>query len=244
MKMNLILSLFAIIGFVMLEHGNKTIVADLAPDLVKLAAALEAEGSLLEEWSVYSREVIEDSDSPRELEAHAARLRDLYPDWDWSITSTGKVWEAKAVSPASNYGREYLQLISTRTPHKANAYIIYKVAGGEWNGESATFLKSGKFKQRRNDIFRGEPPIFSCIKGSFDDRMEKALPEKVSNLMARLNAVETEGIREENFLSISANSSEFADTFMNGINIQIAVRTSGAEKATVTVGTPIITVEY
>lgn len=244
MKMNLILSLFAIIGFVVLEHGNKTVVAENAPDLVKLAAALEAEGSLLEEWSVYSREVIEDSNSPGELEAYAAELRTLFPDWEWSISSSGQIWEAKAVSPVSSFGREYLQIISTRTPHKANAYIIYKVTGGKWNGNSAAFLKSGKFKQRHNDIFRGKPPIFSCAKGSFDDKMEAALPEKVNNILTRLNAAETEGIREENFISISAYSSEFADPFKNGMNLQVAVRTDGGEGATVTVGTPIITVEY
>lgn len=244
MKIKLALSIFAIVGFVMLEHGNRTIVADSAPELIKLAAVLEAEDSLLKEWTVYSREIIEESDSPGELEKYAERLQDKFPGWEWSFSSSSGKWEAAAVSPASGYGREYLQIISTRTPHKANAYIIYKVAGGEWNEESAAFFTRGGFKDRLHDIFRGEPPIFSCITGIFDDRMDKALSQKASSIMKRLNANETEAIREKDFISISAFSPMFTDTFENGMNVQIAVRSTGGKYAAVTVGTPIITIEY
>ncbi|WP_059171872.1 YwmB family TATA-box binding protein [Bacillus sp. FJAT-27445] len=244
MKMKLVLSIFAIVGFVMLEHGNKTIEADSAPELIKLAAVLEAEDSLLKEWTVYSREIIEDSNSPGELEKYAEQLQDKLPGWKWSVTSSSGKWEAAAVSPASVYGREYLQIISTRTPHEANAYIIYKVAGGEWNEESEAFFARDGFKNRLHDIFRGEPSIFSCITGIFDDRMEKALSQKASNIMKRLNAVETEAIRETDFISISALSPWFMDNFKNGMNVQIAVRSGGGDNATVTVGTPLITVEY
>ncbi|WP_316570537.1 YwmB family TATA-box binding protein [Neobacillus sp. YIM B06451] len=244
MKSKLALSIFAIIGFVLFEHGNRTIVADSAPELIKLAAVLEAEDSLLKEWTVYSREIIEDSDSPGKLEEYAERLQDKFPGWEWSFSATGGKWEAAAESPASGYGREYLQISSTRTPHKANAYIIYRVAGGEWNGESAAFFANGVFKDRMDDIFRGEPPIFSCISGIFDDRMEKALSLKTNRIMKRLNAVETEAIREKDFISISAFSPLFTDTFENGMNVQIAVRSTGGKYAAVTVGTPIITIEY
>ncbi|RDU37516.1 hypothetical protein DRW41_06635 [Neobacillus piezotolerans] len=244
MKMKRVLSIFAIIGFVVLELGNKTIVADSAPELTKLAAVLEAEDSLLKEWTVYSREIIEDSNSPGELEKYAARLQDKLPGWEWTFTASGRKWEAAAVSPASGYGREYLQIISTRTPHETNAYIIYKAAGREWNEESAAFLTKGGFNDRLHDIFRGEPPIFSCITGIFDDRMDKALYLKASRIMKRLNAVETEAIKEKDFISISAHSPLFTDTFEYGMNVQIAVRSTGGKYATVTVGTPIITIEY
>ncbi|WP_053368355.1 YwmB family TATA-box binding protein [Bacillus sp. FJAT-27245] len=244
MNIKLGLSIFAIIGFVLFELGNRTIVADSAPELIKLAAVLEAEDSLLKEWTVYSREIIEDSDSPGKLEEYAARLQDKFPGWEWSFSTTGGKWEAAAVSPRFDYGREYLQIISTRTPHKANAYIIYRVAGGEWNEESEAFFAKGGFKDRQHDIFRGEPLNFSCITGIFNDRMEKALSKKTSNIMKRLNAVETEAIREKDFFSISAFSPLFTDTFENGMNVQIAVRSTGGKYTAVTVGTPIITIEY
>ncbi|OCA82471.1 hypothetical protein A8F94_21175 [Bacillus sp. FJAT-27225] len=238
------LSLFAIIGFIMLELGNKTTVADSASEILRLAAVLEAEDISFKEWSVYSREYIEVSNSPGELEEYANELQDMFPDWEWSITSKGHLWEATAVSPSTSYGQEYLQLISTRTPRKADAYIIYKVTGGKWNEESVAFLQSKKFMDRLNDIFRGEPSIFSCIKGTFNGRMEKVLSEKVTSILGQLNAAETEAMREDDFISVSGYSPEFTDVFGNGMNVQIAVRQAGGKEASVIVGTPIITVEY
>ncbi|ALC88731.1 hypothetical protein AM500_02120 [Bacillus sp. FJAT-18017] len=244
MNIKLALSLFAIIGFIVLELGNKTTVADSAPDLIKLAAVLEAESVSFKEWSVYSREYIEVSNSPGELEEYAKGLQDMFPDWDWSISTKGHTWEVAAVSPPSVYGQEYLQLISTRTPQESNAYIIYKVTGGKWNEESAAFLQSKKFSARINDIFRGKPSIFSCIEGKFNDRIDKAVPGKVTSILERLNAAETEALREDDFISVSAFSPNLPDTFGNGMNVQIAARSTGGKDATVIIGTPIITVEY
>src|SRR4051794_13071160 len=98
MNIKLALSLFAIIGFIVLELGNKTTVADSAPDLIKLAAVLEAENVSFKEWSVYSREYVEVSNSPGELEEYAKGLQDMFPDWDWSISTKGHTWEAAAIS--------------------------------------------------------------------------------------------------------------------------------------------------
>jgi hypothetical protein len=108
-----------------------------------------------------------------------------------------------------------------------------------------TFFTKDQVKNRLSNIFRGNPTIFSGMKGSISDKMDKAVPTIASDLMEIFDAKEIEALKEDNFMSVSANSPMFSDSIGRDMNLQIGIRSEGlGGKTTIVVGTPIITIEY
>lgn len=210
-------------------------------DLLKIADVFQTENILLEEWSFYAREHLVDLKTENEVEEYVKELQERFPDWVWSRSETSEKWEVTAVSPTSKHHKEMLQIMATHTKQPIDAYIVYRVSGEEWNKEIESFFTRDQFKTRLSDIFRGKPTVFSCMKGSVSDKIDTAL----SNLLNGFNAKEIEALKEDNFMSVSANSPRLKDTIENNMNLQIGIRSEGlGAKTTVVVGTPIITIEY
>jgi hypothetical protein len=75
--------------------------------------------------------------------------------------------------------------------------------------------------------------------------MDKVVPTIASDLMEIFDAKEIEALKEDNFMSVSANSPMFSDSIGRDMNLQIGIRSEGlGGKTTIVVGTPIITIEY
>lgn len=234
------LSLVLFVGL-MTVVGFGTTQASGEPDLLKIADVFQTEDILLEEWSFYAREHLVDLNTEKEVQEYVKELQVRFPDWDWSRSETDEKWEVTAVSPTSKHHTEMLQVMATHTNQPSNAYIVYRVSGNEWNKEMESFFTKDQFKNRLSDIFRGKPTVFSCMKGSVNDKIDTAL----SNLLHVFNAEEIEALKEDNFMSVSANSPMLSDSMKNNMNLQIGIRSEGlGGKTTIVVGTPIITIEY
>jgi hypothetical protein len=217
-------------------------------DLEKIGEILRAEDILLEEWSFYAREQVTGFKGESDVKEYADALMQKFPGWEWTVTETSEKWELTAVSPTSTHHSEELQFLATRTNQPQAAYIVYSVRGKQWNESSERFLQAADFKNRINDIFRGKPTVFSCMKGIFSDKMDTALRVKLDQVLAGFDAKELEALKEENFMSVSAASPVFSgslDTKKNNMNLQIGIRSEGlGAQTTIVVGTPIITIEY
>lgn len=229
------------------SDGNLSLYPKGTDDLAKIGAVLEAEDILLDGWTFYAREHVLDMKSVEDVKEYADGLRLMFPDWKWTVTNTNQKWEVTAVSPAKNH-QESLQIMATHTKQPVNAYIVYRVTGTEWNEASKSFFTTDTFKNRLSDIFRGNPTVFSCMKGVFSDKIDEALPTTMGRLLSRFNGKEIEALKEESFMSVSAKSPLFAgsiDHQKNSMNLQIGIRSEGlGAQTTVVVGTPIITIEY
>ncbi|MCL6572073.1 MAG: YwmB family TATA-box binding protein [Bacillus sp. (in: Bacteria)] len=255
-KGKIFLGVTAIIGFILVVIGNQTIEAQGgndssfpgAQDLAKIGAVLQGEDILLNEWSFYAREQISGMKSVQEVQEYAEVLQQKFPDWSWKVTNTSQKWEVTAISPTSIYHNEKLQIMATHTKQPVQAYIIYSVSGEEWSKRSETFFTTVQFKNRLFDIFQGNPTIFSCMKGVVGDKIEQALPITVRNLLSVFHADEIEALKEETFMSVSAQSPMVTGSIENqkdNMNLQIGIRSEGlGTKTTIVVGTPIITIEY
>lgn len=247
MKRNRKFVLFVIFLMVVLM-GNQTTEAKVDLDLVKIGSIFKTEDILLNEWSLYAREHLVDLKSEKEVQAYAQELQNEFPEWDWTVKNTSQKWEVTAVSPTSKHHKETLQLMSTHTKQPVDAYIVYRVSGNEWNQKTESFFTTDQFKKRLTDIFRGEPTIFSCMKGEVGGKMDKALSVKAKKLLSVFHAREIEALKEERFMSVSAFSPLFSGSIeneKNNMNLQIGIRSDGlGTKTTIVVGTPIITVEY
>jgi TATA-box binding len=217
-------------------------------DLGKIGEILQAEDILLEEWSFYAREQVTGFEGEQDVKEYADELKQKFPGWEWTVNETSEKWEWTAVSPASTHHTEVLQFLSTRTNQPQAAYIVYSVRGKQWNESSERFFSGSKFKNRLNDIFRGKPTVFSCMKGVYSDKIDTALGLKMDQVLSGFDAKELEALKEENFMSVSAASPVFSDsldTKKDHMNLQIGLRSEGlGAQTTIVVGTPIITIEY
>jgi hypothetical protein len=259
-KSNIFLGVMTMIGFILVVIGNQTIEAQGgivsifpnevagAQDLAKIGALLQGEDILLNEWSFYAREQLSGMKSVQEVQEYAETVKQKFPDWSWTVTNSHQKWEITAISPTSKHHIEKLQIMATHTKQPVHAYIVYSVSGKEWNKRSETFFTTAQFKNRLFDIFRGNPTIFSCMKGIVDDKLEKVLPKTASKLLSVFHAKEIEALKEEKFMSVSAQSPLFTGSIDNqkdNMNLQIGIRSEGlGAKTTIVVGTPIITIEY
>jgi len=227
--------------------GSLSIFPEGTSDLAKIGAVLQADDILLTDWSFYAREHVTGMKSEREVQEYARKLQEKFPEWEWSVTNTSQKWEVTAISPTKHH-KEMLQIMATHTKQPVNAYIVYSVNGIGWNKADDAYFTSNELKNRLSDIFRGKPTVFSCMKGVFNDKIDKALPVAVSKLLSRFDAKEIEALKEETFMSVSASSSMFSgfiDQRKNNMNLQIGLRSEGlGAKTTIVVGTPIITIEY
>ncbi|MEH7074329.1 YwmB family TATA-box binding protein [Neobacillus drentensis] len=251
-KSQILLSVVTIISLILVVIGNQTTEAygifDKEMDLMKIGSILEAENILLDEWTFYAREHLDSMKSEQEVKDYAKELQAKFPDWEWSVNNTSQKWEVTAVSPTSNHHKEMLQIMATHTKQPVNAYIVYSISGKEWNSATKALFTTSQFKSRLTDIFRGKPTVFSCMKGTVGDKIDEALPATANHLLSKFKAKEIEALKEETFMSVSANSPLFTGSIENqrdNMNLQIGIRSEGlGAKTTIVVGTPIITIEY
>ena len=243
-KVLLSISFVMMVGL-MAVLGSRMTEASGEQDLVRIADAFQTEDIMLEEWSFYAREHLVDLSTEKEVQEYVKELQQKFPGWDWSTSETSDKWEVTAVSPTSKHHTEMLQIMATHTKQPASAYIVYRVSGKEWNKEMESFFTKDQFKNRLSDIFRGIPTVFSSMKGSISDKIDKAVPTIANEFMGIFKAEEIEALKEDNFMSVSANSPMFTDSIAQDMNLQIGIRSEGlGTKTTIVVGTPIITIEY
>ncbi|MCJ7840581.1 YwmB family TATA-box binding protein [Lederbergia sp. NSJ-179] len=223
-----------IVCLILLFNGNKlsaktnlTEINDLASSIIKL------DGTIIE-WSLYARE-------PVQKELSKEQYTELFPEMEWTL-------ERNSMKGTINYGT-YSETIQVITNQHGNApsFITYELKGSDWS-EAAKIEASGFVSRRMNTLFSGEPTLFSCIKGEFNETIDEFTKHSLNDLMQSLQAKEIESVTEKNFQSISAYSSLFSQSLAltnQEMNIQLGLRNSEWDNGTILViGTPILTIEY
>lgn len=245
-KTKKILIIVVFIGFILANVGNKTTVADGELDLLKIASALQDENILITEWSLHAREKMEMLDKVEKIKDYTEELKQRFPDWEWSVQASEGHLEAVAVL---NHGSETetIKILSTPIKDQFQTYVIYEAKGQGWDQKVEQTL-SKRMANRITDIFRGNATTFSCIKGEFNDKMDRTLPLEIKRLLTVFKAKEVEALKEDAFISSSAYSTMFSESVEAGkeeMNLQLGIRNQGmGGKTTIVVGTPIITIEY
>jgi hypothetical protein len=245
-KLSFILSIFGIIGFIVLQAGNKTTVADAEQEIQTLVSVLQDEDILITGWSLYARESLENVNGQEDVKGLVEDLKAKLPNWTWTDGDGSNHGEIIAVSKSSRF-QEKIKIISTDTNGQVHTYILYEVRGQSWNKNTEAFLNKN-LPSRIFDIFRGNATTFSCIEGVINDKINSALPVYKSKLLKAFNAKEIEGLEEESFISTSAFSPLFDKSLSSehDMNMQLGLRKTErlGGKTTIVVGTPIITIEY
>ncbi|MFO1444319.1 YwmB family TATA-box binding protein [Bacillus sp. Bva_UNVM-123] len=215
-------------------------------DLGIIASVLLDENIFIREWSLHAREMMEESAQKNDVLKKIDHLRQEFPDWKWTQKTFKNHQETMAIFKDGTKTEKIK--ISTPKNHDAKTYIIYEVVGQGWNEQIENKLAQ-EMENRFSAIFRGKPTIFSCIKGEFNDKMNKTLPNKMEKILAAFQATEIESLKENSFMSVSSYSTKFQKTIETKdgkyMNLQLGMRKAGDDaNTTLVVGTPIITVEY
>ena len=245
-KMILLLSIFGIIGFTMLEAGNNTTVASAKQELKTMAEVLQDEFIIINEWSLYSREIMDNVKTKQDQEKVVVELKDKFSDWSWNETKQGEQHTITATTVSAGYD-ERIKIILTDTYGQLSTNVLYEVKGYSWDRQSEDFLGK-EWQNRLFDIFRENATTFSCIKGESNDKIDTALPTYMNRLLKAFNAEEIEALEEQTFMSTSASSPLFSGTVSkdHDMNLQLGLRKTDrmGGNTTIVVGTPIITIEY
>ncbi|MBM7585274.1 hypothetical protein JOC86_001816 [Bacillus pakistanensis] len=233
------------IGLTYFYYGNNTTAANQQLEIEKLVEAVEKSDGDIIEWSLYARENLDFSTS-KGFASYYENMRAKYPDFQWTHTKSNEDIVIKGLQKHQD-GEESIKLISTDKNGQKSSYLIYEFRGSGWNSKKAQSVRK-HFLPKLEEIFNGEPLIFSCIEGEFSDTLDEVLSKRASKLLNDLGAKEVESLKEENFISISAYSKEFkhsVPTENNLMNMQLGLRDEGmGAKTTFVIGTPIITIEY
>ncbi|MBA4536657.1 YwmB family TATA-box binding protein [Bacillus aquiflavi] len=248
-KISLTALLISIILFSFFFLENTATIANNKMDLAILAETLQDEDVVIKEWSLHARKITPEMNSKEEINQFFKQLKKQFPEWDWTTKKSERHYEIKGelLNLSSQPYNETIHLRSSANKNKFETYITYEIKGYKWSKEAELFV-SKIAKKKIDDIFRGNVTIFSCIKGEFSDRIEKALSRKANKFLTILDGEEIEALSEDSFVSVSAYTpllGEVISNETNKMNLQLALRTEGlGARTTIVVGTPIITVEY
>lgn len=249
MKINkTLIIIIIIIGLACLTFGNNITIARTKSDLITINEILQKQENVaINEWSLHARERLDNVTSIEDAKAYQSKLKKVFPNGDWVEMKTHQNWQAKMIVPSSNQTEESIIITTSLTTNTVQSYIIYEVRGKKLEDKEMKRLDM-EINEKISNIFRGEPTIFSCIKGEFSDKMNGTLPYKVNQLLSAFQAKEVEALEEDDFISTSAYSPLFEERIDNSekeMNVQIGLRTQDmGGKTTFVVGTPIITIEY
>ncbi|MBM7690702.1 hypothetical protein JOC77_000105 [Peribacillus deserti] len=242
-----ILIYVSLAGFIYLLSGNTTTIAKNDIDIAKMIRVLESHQEMqIKEWSVFARGIDEQTNTIDQYDQKVKDFKKLYPEFDWQQAENDNSLTASGTRKNQQTGTlETIKIMMTLTKSTPTTYILYEVRGNKWTKDSLIYIKKDFFG-KTNDIFRENPSIFTCIKGEINDKIGKVLSFYVKEMVEEFNAHEIESIKEENFISVSAHSTQF-DSYLTKeqMNLQLAMRKEGlGGKTTFVVGTPIITFEY
>ncbi|WP_042350979.1 YwmB family TATA-box binding protein [Bacillus massiliigorillae] len=234
-----------VISLIIVFVGNITIEANSdSMDLDQMSQVLENKDDVkIEEWSVTAREATTFITTERQFLLELRELKTKLPSFTWNVMKSSTKYIAVGMRDESDF-HESITLSSTLSSQN-ESYITYEIKGntlkGNWKQNVSNLLNS-----RKKIVFNQNTTFFTCIKGSFNDTIDKVLTSVSKKWMESFHAREVESLQEENFISITAQSSLFKQTDVSKhYNFQLAMRNDGmGARTTFVIGTPIITFEY
>lgn len=247
-KNALFICMVIFIGFAVTSIGNKTTVANDKLDLAVMAAILQDEHIMVHEWSLYTREKMNNLQTVKQVEAYTEEMQKTFSEWTWEITAKAGQFQATAITKRENGNIESIKILSSTDKSSVQTYVTYEMKGQEWDASAEQSIKE-IVKSRTNDLYQENTNIFSCIKGEFNGNMNKSLSNVAGELLAAFDAKEIEAIEEGNFLSTTGYSPVLSGGGVlaaeKDMNLQIGLRNQGLGlNTTIVIGTPIITIEY
>jgi len=234
-----------LIGLMALSLGNSTIAAKKeASDFDTMLAIINHHNDMsIKEWSVAARESVDGIKTEEQFLLEADRLKESLPGFKWEIIKDENMTAIVGKRQDSTF-IETVTLASALTSG-TGSYMNYEIKGTDVSSDVLNQLQEKK-DAAKQFIFGRYTIFFTCVKGEISGNIDKVLTTKTEDLMIDFKAVETESVKEDHFMSITAKSSLFEKSVISEqYNLQLAMRNDGlGQKTSFVIGTPIITFEY
>jgi len=242
------IALTILMGLGVLAFGNNITNAKAQLDLLTINDYLKKEKNItINEWSLYAREKLENAQKNMDTKEYQKVLNKKFPGLKWQESKNKQSRILRAIISSDEMVEETITISTSLTTKLPQTYVIYEVKGNDLT----KFRKGERQKEIEANIsaiFQEKPAIFSCIKGEFNDKINKSLPYYVNHFLKAFQAKQVEALKEDEFISVSAYTQIFEEKVNNSneaINVQVGIRKQGmGGKTTFVVGTPIITIEY
>lgn len=230
--------------FFIVSIGNKiTATENTSFEIEKMLRVLDRHNDIkVEEWIVTAREVIRISSEEQFLNK-VNQVKEELPDFKWSITRDSTNLVAVGVRVEKGYS-ESVSVASALTSY-TESYFTYEMRVSHLYDGMLHDI-TNQIQNRQKALFWGNTTFFTCVKGEFNDTIDKVLSTKIKRLIKEFQATEVESLKEDNFISITASTSFFKQSDVsNYYNLQLAMRNDGmGANTSFVIGTPIITFEY
>lgn len=232
------LKIISIVLSLMLVYPIVSLMADKQTEIELIVNHLSNESIIVEQWTMYASENIETNTGLERFSSMVTNEWELHEE----VTSTGI--SKKAVKK----GLLYTETVLLVTPFSNElSYFCYEISGSKTEEDYFSF---SNLEQKIKSYFSSKTRLFSNVKGHYTNEDHTSLENKVTSILDAFQAVQVEGLLEEDFVSISAFSSNWKDGIYSNnkkINLQVGLRLEQTSTKCVTnviVGTPIITIEY
>jgi hypothetical protein len=223
---------------------------DETNEISHIINVLEHDGAKPDKWTMYFRGQLGFDSNGLGYLKQAEELERKWPEFQW-VVSEDASGHKKMTGMLQRKDIPVTEKVTVITyPQKQHlvSYFIYAVEGLVNTNQNWKDIQT-LMDNRTKDSIGGYPKIFSCVTGTYGDKMVVDLYLKANELVQSFSGVSVEGLKEETFVSLSAYTEQWEQAIYTGhnhkMNLQVALRTEGmGSKTTVTIGTPIITSEY
>ncbi|WP_186320409.1 YwmB family TATA-box binding protein [Fictibacillus phosphorivorans] len=243
------MTITAILLLVMITSGYaKT--DEKTNEVTHIIDVLKKSGATPDKWTMYFRGQTGFASKGLGYVKQAEELKRNYPEFTWAVTEDeAGHYKMTGLFERNDIGvREKMTVITYPQKDQSASYFIYAVEGlvnANQNWKEIQNLIDSRVKQS----IGGNPKIFSCVTGTYGDKMVVDLYSQANELVRAFSGDPVEELKEETVVSLSAYTEQWEQAIYTGhqhkMNLQVALRSEGlGSGTTVTIGTPIITSEY
>lgn len=242
------MTITAILLIIMVSSGYAK--EDQTNEVADIINVLTEKGARPDKWTMYFNGELGFISKGLGYLKQAEELKRNYPEFSWAAGEVD-AGHYKMTGQLQNDElgiTEKVTIITYPQKEQTASYFIYAVEGlvnTNQNWKQIRHLLDDRIK----DSVGGNPKIFSCVTGTYGDKMVVDLYSQANELVQAFSGVSVEELKEETFVSLSAYTEQWEQAIYTGhqnkMNLQVALRSEGlGSKTTVTIGTPIITSEY
>lgn len=226
-----------ILTFQFLEGGNHN-------QLLKMVEVASNHNITITNWKVYIKQPVISVRTKEEVKEEVLQIMDAHPSYKWESKDAkhhySKVGYKKNQLTDMNE-RMTITVYNAGTHYKINT--SFEIKGGKWNNLSWEFLQATYKDDLEKNI------AYFTVYGTKEIIKNLDLEEQASKMLTAFSAIEVEGMKEKNFISLSAYVNEWEMEIPTKnkevFNLQFGLRVDpGGKYLNVAIGTPLITSGY
>jgi hypothetical protein len=203
---------------------------------------LQSENISLEEYQILMRETVTVSKGTEPVQM----IQDFFPNSTVKKETNdhSTKYFVKYVHKNSQMTEEISVVQDLNNPKRLQ--LFYVITGNELNEENEKVLLKN-INRAHSQYFTKNPSIFTCVKGKSSANIKSNI--LVDSFQDFTEMITLKSLNEENFTTVSGfshnlNVNTIPISHTEEMNLQIAVRNGSGSGTSITLGTPILTIEY